>query len=191
MCGGDGGIELTGAVVGKGEFVPEAGGPIVEEQRGLVGIRGKRVALHLIPDVSEALEWARGSGIERGRRPKVVGRGVEIAPALIRLATPEVGEHGVGTQRDRAAIRLDGTKRLVLGECGVPPRKQPLVFAVPGDGLVRDGRGEDGDGQDDQDREEAVKKTAHLCLEGSLHGTGTSRSPWCLNCCSLGTIGHR
>ena len=72
-----------------------------------------------------------------------VARGlVELArAALVGLAAPQVGQHRVGTERDGAAVGLDGAEGLVVAQGGVAARQQGAVVALPGGGLVGQRRG--------------------------------------------------
>src|SRR5688500_15172727 len=101
---------------------------VVEPEVPLVVFRGVRKPAQLKIDVAELFERARRARIERGGGAQVAQRRGKyfrrVSAALMRLAALQIRQHGLGFQRDGAAVGLDGDKRLSAAEGLVPLRDE-------------------------------------------------------------------
>jgi hypothetical protein len=118
-------------------------GAVVEAHVPLVGLGGAGVALALVQDVAQLFERTGGGRVEGGGLPEIARGEVEVAPIgapLVGFGPPQIGEHGVGPQGNRAAVGFDGRIRLILAESLVAPRQQRPILALMGGRLVGHGR---------------------------------------------------
>ena len=97
---------------------------------------------------------------------------VEVAAALVGFAAPQVGEHRVGPQRDRAAVGLDGAERLLVAQGGVAPGEQRAVVALARRRLVGEGGAHGGQRQHGDDEAIARFTAAYANSRGELSGRG-------------------
>lgn len=136
-------VDGAAAITGHRHLVVDARRPVVEADRAIVGVRGAIVALELVEHVAERLERPGGGRVERRGLPEVAGGRVEVAAlaaSLVRLPATQVSEHRVGTQGDRAAVGFNRAERLVVVQRRVAVGQQGAVIALPGGGLVGEGR---------------------------------------------------
>src|SRR6185503_17737582 len=87
------GVELSRAVPGDSELQRDPRRQTVDGQTTLVYLCGSLIPSALEQDVAERFEWTRRRRVEICRAAEIVRRGVQLVPALVRLASPQVREH--------------------------------------------------------------------------------------------------
>ena len=105
-----------------------------------VNLRRPLVPPALKEDVAKRLERPRRGRVEVGGAAEIVGGRLELGAVLVRFTAPQVRQHRVGPEGNRAAIRFDRAEGLVVGQGGGPLAQVGPVIAIPVGGLVRERR---------------------------------------------------
>ena len=145
-------VDVSVAVAGERQLEAHERRAIVELQAAFVGLARASKSLQLVHHVAQLVEWTRGRRVERGGHAEIAGGGLEIATALIGFAAPQMRQHRIGAQRDRAAEGFNRTKRLLVAERRVAAREERAIVPIPRGRLVGDRPGDAGDREHDHHR---------------------------------------
>ena len=102
----DGRVRIARDVVGEGELIADARRSVVESQIADIRVSRLRIAAQLVEDVAQLFERPGRGVIECDRcagnlvRP---GPGRHDRPAADTFPTAQMGQHGIGPERNRAA----------------------------------------------------------------------------------------